>query len=107
MKIRHILVLGAVMAVSPIAHAELPLDAAKLGHMKGVLDVCGSAVPRKASDYLLQMKSMLGKATKAEVNEAAKSEEYREAYQSVRSRLSGLTRDELTTECTAYLATTN
>lgn len=107
MKIRHILVLGGAMICSPVALAELPFDAAKLGHMRAVLEVCSKVAPREASNYLLQMKSLIGKATKAMVDEAARTDEYQAAYQSVGSELSGKSHDELASACTSYLATAN
>ena len=107
MKVLHILVLGGAMVCSTIALAELPFDPGKLGHMKGVLDVCSKATPREASDYFLRMKSAIGNATKEMVDDAAKTEEYQQAYQSVRSELSNKAQDEMATACTAYLMTTN
>jgi hypothetical protein len=107
MRILHILVLGGAMACPPVALADLPFDAGKLGHMKGILDVCSKATPRGASDYLLQMKAMIGAATKAMVDEAAKTEEYQQAYQSIRSEFSNMAQDEVVAACTSYLTTKN
>ncbi len=107
MKILHVLVLGGAIACPSVVLAELPFDAGKLGHMKGVLDVCSKTAPREASDYFLQMKSTIGNATKAMVDEAARTDEYQQAYQSVRSELSNKAQDEMATACTAYLTTTN
>lgn len=107
MKLLHILVLGGAMVCSTVALAELPFDPGKLGHMKGVLSVCIKTKPREAWDYFLKMKAMIGDATKAMVDEAAKTDEYQQAYQSVRSELSDKAQDEMATTCTAYLTTTN
>lgn len=106
MKILRILVTGGVMACSTVTLADLPFDPGKLGHMRGVLDVCSRAMPRVASDYFLQIKSLIGDATKEMVAEAAKTEEYQQAYQSVRSELGNKAQDEVATACTSYLSTT-
>ena len=107
MKILYILVLGGTLACPCIALAELPFDPGKLGHMKGVLNVCSKVTPREASDYFLRMKSLIGDATKAMVDEAAKTEEYQQAYQSIASELSNKSQDEMAAACTSYLTTTN
>jgi hypothetical protein len=107
MKIPCVLVLGGVIAWPAVALAEIPFDPGRLGQMKGVLEVCSRVAPRAASEYLLQMKAVIGSATKAMVDEAARTEEYQQAYQSVRSEFSSLSQDGIVASCTSYLAATN
>lgn len=107
MKFLRILIMGGVMVCPPVALADSSFDAAKLGYMKGVLDSCGSVSPQDASEYLLQMKSYLGNATRDSVSKAMHTDEYQQAYQSIRDKLkdetSNMTRDQKAAACTSYL----
>ncbi len=103
MKTKHILVLAGVMACSPVALAESTVDAAKLGRMNGILNVCTSVNPQQASKYLLQIKALIGDATKQAVNAATKTEEYQQAYQTVTEELKNMAPDEMSQACNRYL----
>lgn len=103
MKFLQVLALGGAMAFASPAPAEATFDSAQLGHMKGVLDVCAKLNPREASDYLLQMKRLIGDATKDMVAEAAMTGEYQQAYQSITAELSSMVQEEMSKACSAYL----
>ena len=107
MKIQCILAMGGAMLFSPVLLADTSIDPEKLGYMKGVLDACGKAAPQEASAYLLQIKSYIGDATKDTVNSAMRTDEYRQAYASIHSRLQSemgmLSRDAAAAACTSYL----
>lgn len=103
MKPMHTVVLAGVITFTPAAMAGNSLDAWTLGHMQGVLEVCRGVVPQQATQYLLQMKSTIGDATRSMVNEAAETEPYRQAYASVRSELGAMAREEMTQACLAYM----
>ena len=103
MKALHIVVLGGTFACSSAALADFPFDAGTLGRMKGILDTCSSASPQKASAYLLQMKSLIGDAKKAAVDEATGTEEYKQAYESIRSELGNMPPDEVSQACNGFL----
>ncbi len=109
MKILRILIIGGVAVFQSVALADSSIDAAKLGYMKGVLDTCGSISPQDASEYLLQMKSYLGSATRESVSKAMQTDEYQQAYQSIRAKLkdetSNMTRDQEAATCTSYMVT--
>lgn len=107
MKILCILAMGGAMLGSSVALADTSIDAEKLGYMKGVLDACGKAAPQEASAYLLKIKSYIGDATKDTVNNAMRTDEYRQAYAAIYSRLQGemgiLSRGAAAATCTSYL----
>ncbi len=103
MKLLHTLILAGVIASPSLAHANTSFDAGQFGHMKGVLDICGKSNLREASAYLLEMKAMIGDATKEMVNEATSTGEYQQAYQGILAELSSMTPDEMAHACTAYL----
>jgi len=90
-----------------LAWADFPFDVGKLGHMRAVLEICSRASPQAATYYMLQIKSLIGDASKSVVDEAARTDEYQQAYQSVRSDLSSLTKDGLEQECVSYLGSAN
>ncbi len=104
MKILHMLALGAAMAVLSLALADPAFDAGQFGRMKGILDVCGRVNARDASQYLLQMKAMIGSATKAEVDQAAKTDEYQQAYQAITTELNNMDTDAKVQACSGYLS---
>ncbi len=109
MKSLCILIMSGAMVCPPIALADSSFDAAKLGYMKGVLDSCSGIAPQEASGYLLQIKSYLGSATKDSVSKTMQTDEYRQAYQSIRDKLkeemSNMSRDQEAAACTSYLTT--
>lgn len=104
MKILHMLSLGAAMAVLSLALADPAFDAGQLGRMKGILEVCGQVNARDASQYLLQMKALIGNATKEEVDQAAKTDEYQQAYQSITTELNNMDPDAKVQACSGYLS---
>lgn len=107
MKLFSSFVLASTMVLPLSAGAGIPFDAAKLGYMRGVLDTCGNVAPQEASAYLMQMKSFVGDATRESVGEAMRTDEYQQAYASIRSSLhdqmSKQSRREAVTTCTSYL----
>ncbi len=107
MKILHVLSLGAAMAVLSLALADPSIDAGQLGRMKGILEVCGRVDTRDASQYLLQMKALIGNATKQEVDQAAKTDEYQQAYQSIAAELNNMDPDSMAQACSGYLSASN
>jgi hypothetical protein len=107
MRLYRILVLCSAVVGTPSALAGHSFDAGALGRMEGVLAVCAKVTPREASTYLLKIKALIGAAPKDSVSEAHKTEEYRQAYQSVSDELSNLTQDGVTEACAGYLTTTN
>ncbi len=104
MKRMHVIVLAGVMAYVPGAVAESTVDAAKLGRMQGILNVCTRVNPREASHYLLQIKAMIGDASRQAVEQAARTDEYRQAYQAVTDELRNMPPDEMAKACNEYLA---
>jgi len=107
MKRMQILVLVAAMAYPTINFAASSVDPGQLGRMRGILSACSSVNPREASKYLLEIKTLIGDATKETVDQVARAEEYKQAYHDVTEELGSMSRDEMARACTNYLATTN
>ncbi len=107
MKTMSILVFAAVMAYSEATLADSTVDAAQLGRMQGILNVCAKVNPRDASKYLLQIKAVIGDASKQAVDHAAKTDEYQQAYQAVTEELKNMAPEEMVQACNRYLSTTN
>lgn len=98
----------AFLIVAPRALlAQAMFDPGTLGHMKGVLELCGGVNRREASQYLLQMKSMIGNASRDTVKKAEKTQAYQIAYQSVKAELNGKTPRDLAAACSVYLSERN
>lgn len=100
----HMILVAAAMACSSFVMADPGFDAGQLGRMRGILDTCRKVDPVDASHYLLQMKSLVGNATKQEVDEAMRTEAYDQAYQAVVTELANMDPDGRAKTCTGYLA---
>ena len=104
MKMLHLIV---ALAWTSVVLAEQTIDAWTLGQMQGTLEVCSAVSPQDAAQYLLQMKALIGNATKDMVDEARRTADYQQAYQSTRSDLTGMTPASRASACKAGLATSD
>ncbi len=100
---KNMLVFAFIAAAAATAVAAPSLDAGRLGHMKGIVDVCSRVNARDASRYFLQMKEMIGDAPRDALAQLTKSDEYQQAYQSVTSELKSMEPDEMGRACSVYL----
>ncbi len=98
-----VLMAGLLCATAAI-DAQAAVDPAALGHMKAVLALCTRSNPQKASEYLLQMKSMIGDATREAVEQASRTDAYAGAYESVRSDLGSRAPEDVGRVCDSYLS---
>jgi hypothetical protein len=105
MKTLLMLVFGGAVGYTPIALAEPSFDAGQLGRMRGILDLCARVSPHDAAQYLLQMKALIGDAPKATVDDATKTDEYQQAYQSITAELRNMGPNEMVQACNFYLTT--
>lgn len=107
MKAMQVFALVMAMAYPTISLADTSVDSSQFGRMKGILSACSSVNPREASKYLLQIKTLIGDATKETVDQAARTEEYKQAYHDVTEELGSMNRDDMARACADYLAVTN
>ncbi|OIR16360.1 hypothetical protein GALL_30820 [mine drainage metagenome] len=107
MKTMQVFVLVMAMAYPTITLADTSVDTGQFGRMKGILSACSSVNPREASKYLLEIKTLIGDATKETVDQASRSEEYKQAYHDVTEELGSMSRDDMARACKNYLATRN
>lgn len=106
MKVVKALTLLGAVACAPAVLAEATFDPATLGHMKAVLENCNKVNRQQASQYLLQMKALIGGATKEDVDRASKTQAYQVAYHEVSDELRDRSPQELDAACSAYLGRT-
>lgn len=107
MKTMQVFVLVMAMAYPTITLADTSIDTRQFGRMKGILSACSSVNPREASKYLLKIKTVIGDATKETVDQATRTEEYKQAYHAVTEELGSMGHDEMARTCTDYLAAAN
>lgn len=107
MKLLRMITIASLLAGSSVAMAGFPFDVGKLGHMRAVLEMCSRTSPHAATTYLLQIKSLIGKADKATVDKASRTEEYQTEYQSTRAEFNSLTQEGVVHACEGYLTSTN
>jgi len=107
MRVYGLILNFGLMACVPPVSAAIDFDPATLGHMKGVLESCSGVNRQAASQYLLQMKALIGTASKQEVAKIRKTRAYQAAYQSVRAELSNREPQALASTCASYLAERN
>lgn len=104
MRLKRLIIFIAMVISAQQGTAATGFDPATLGHMKGVLEMCGATNRQAASQYLLQMKALIGSATRQEIDKVRKTQAYQVAYQSVRNELSNRSPQELASACSSYLA---
>ncbi len=104
MKTVHMMLVATAIVASSLVLADPGFDAGELGRMRGILDTCSMFNAVGASRYLLQMKSLIGNASKQEVDEAIKTGAYQDAYQAVVTELGNMDPNEREKACTGYLA---
>ncbi len=107
MKTMQVFALVMAMAYPTISLADTSIDISQFGRMKGILSACSGVNPREASKYLLQIKTLIGDATKETADQATRTEEYKQAYHDVTEKLGSMGHDEMARACTDYLAETN
>lgn len=105
MKTMYVFVIA--MSFPTITLADPSFDVSQFGRMKGILSACSSVHPLEASKYLLQIKALIGDATKETVDQASRTEEYKQAYQAVTEELGNMGQDEMAQACTDYLGKAN
>lgn len=96
--------LAAAAACPSLALADTTFDAAQLGRMQGILSACSRVSPRQASNYLLQIKAFIGDASKESVDQAARTDEYQQAYQAVTNELRAMEKEDRERACASYFA---
>ncbi len=107
MKTVHMILVAASIVASSLVLADPGFDAGELGRMRGILDTCSKFNAVDASHYLLQMKSLIGNASRQEVDEAMKTGAYQDAYQAVITELGNMDPNEREKACSGYLSVSN
>lgn len=93
------LMLAALGALAPVAHAELQLSAAALGQLEAVVEHCGRVNAASAEGYKSFAKGLMGNATDKELAEARESAEYRAAYAAASEQIGKLSKEESDKAC--------
>ncbi len=99
MSVYRALSLCLAIGVPQLALAELPVSKQTLGQVDGILKYCAQANPRLAKSYEEQAALLIGKASAQELAEARKSDEYKQAYDSIRDQLSKLDKEHAAEAC--------
>jgi hypothetical protein len=90
MKLRGMLYLVAAVALSQVAQAQAPVSAQALGAAQGVLDFCSRVDPEDERAFDKQSKSLFKGMTERSIDQAQKSDAYKNGYQTLKSVLSEL-----------------
>jgi len=103
MKINYILCLGAALVLPQLLLAKLPMPNDSFGKMESTLDFCAQADPQSASKYQERKKMIAGDASEKDVDEARKTQEYKDGYQGVSDQLAQAPKEKVVKACTAFL----
>jgi len=103
MKIHRIICFGAALVIPQLALAKLPMPNDAFGKMEGTLDFCAQADPPSASKYQERKKVIAGDASEKDVEEARKTQEYKDGYQEITDQLAQVPKDKVVKACTAFL----
>ena len=103
MKMYRMLCLAAALALPILALAKLPFTNAGFGQVEGILDFCAQADAQNAPKYQEQKKSLVRDVPENEVEEARKTQEYRDAYDSTSDELAKAPTEKAVKACTDSL----
>jgi hypothetical protein len=102
MKIYRALGLGAAIALSQFALAELPIPNGELGQKEGMLDFCSEANPKSAAKYKERGKALVGNASEKDLADARDSGEYKDSYDLIGDELRKVSKDDAVKACTDF-----
>jgi hypothetical protein len=103
MKVYRILCLGAALVLPQLALAELPFPNDAFGKTEGTLDFCTQVDPQDAPKYQEQKKSLANEVPEKEVEEARRTQEYRDGYDSTTDELAKAPKEQAVMSCTNFL----
>ena len=103
MKIRPILCLSVAFVIPQLAAAKLPFSVDSLAKMEGILDFCAKVDTQAAAKYQEREKLIAGDASKEELADARKTQEYKDAYQEISDKLAKAPTESAAKACIAYL----
>ena len=89
MKHGRTMVLIAIAALPHLAQARASVDAQSFGAAQGVLDYCSRVDPGNDAKFDRHAKSLISGKSPAQVSQERSSSEYRSAYKSISTLLSG------------------
>jgi hypothetical protein len=98
-KIFFVVCISAALAIPQLAIAAQPPAPAELGQLEGILDTCSRANPKSAADYKKQREKLTAGVADKELTRIRSSQEYKEAYSSIRERIDHATSDEVNQAC--------
>jgi hypothetical protein len=107
MKIFRLLCLSAMLILSSLVLAKLPLPNAALGKVEGALDFCSQADPESAAKYQEKKKALVQGASDEDVAESRASQDYKDGYQSATDELSKEPKGEVKKTYSAALQSKN
>ena len=103
MKICRIVCLTAALTLPQLTLAELPFSRDAFGKIEGTFDFCASVDPQSAPKYEAGKKAMVRDVPEKELEEARKTQEYRDAYDSISDELSKVPKEKALKACTDFL----
>jgi hypothetical protein len=105
MKTYRMLCLCAAMSLPQFAMAaDAPLNKKSLGQVEGIFDFCAKVNPQIAK-YKGTAAPAVGKASQKDLDDARKSDEYKEAYDSITETLTELPKERVAEACNGAVAT--
>ena len=102
-KIFVVVGLSTALAMPLLAAAGKPPAPAALGQVEGILDTCSNANPKSAADYRKQREKVTSGVAEKDLVKIRKSQEYKEAYDSIQERVDQTSSDEVNQACQLFL----
>lgn len=103
MKINRMLCLGAAIALTQSALAELPVTNGTLGQTESMVELCSKVNPKSADKYKERGKALVGEASDKDLADARTAKEYKDSYNLVKTTLGKLSKDAAVKICTEVL----
>ena len=95
--------ISAALMTPYLAAASEPPAQSALGQLESILDSCAAAKPKEAEHYKKQRAKLTEGIAEKDVAKIRASEEYKEAYSSVRERFDHASSDEVDKACNVFL----
>lgn len=102
MKIYSILFLSIAIVLPQIAEAKLPPNPS-FGQLEGTIDYCAQADAPSAAKYQDLKKRLVEDVQEKDVNEARKTKEYKESYDSMTEALGKVPNEQVIKACRSLL----
>ncbi len=101
---RFYLLLGVAFFLPQIGGAQLPIPNEALAKSESMLDFCVKANPKETDKYEKLRKEVVKDAADKDLEDARKTQEYKDAYQKQKEEFTKMPKDRTTEVCSVVIS---